>query len=122
MDAEQPALRRGAGDERDDHARAARPARVQRLHDRADPLPGSTRFYTVETRRLAGYDAKLPGHAVIIHFVDTTRSDRDAQVIDPDANGNPDDAGAMWLPRGASSIRRTGSASPSSARRRRASS
>ena len=36
------------------------------------PLPGSsTRFYTVETRRLAGYDAKLPGHAVIIHLVDT---------------------------------------------------
>jgi hypothetical protein len=63
------------------------------------PLPGSaTRFYTVETRRLAGYDAKLPGRAVIIHLVDTTRSDRDAQVIDPDANGNPDDAGGMWLP------------------------
>ena len=63
------------------------------------PLPGSaTRFYTVETRRLAGYDAKLPGHAVIIHLVDTTRADRDAQVVDPDANGNPDDAGAMWLP------------------------
>ena len=63
------------------------------------PLPGSTtRFYTVETRRLAGYDAKLPDHAVIIHLVDTTRADRDAQVVDPDANGNPDDAGGMWLP------------------------
>ena len=63
------------------------------------PLPGSTtQFYTVETRRLAGYDAKLPGHALIIHLVDTTRPDRDAQVIDPDANGNPDDAGGMWLP------------------------
>lgn len=63
------------------------------------PLPNSsTRFYTVETRRLAGYDAKLPGHAVIIHLVDTTLGDRDAQVIDPDANGNPDDAGGMWLP------------------------
>ena len=38
------------------------------------PLPGTTtRFYTVETRRLAGYDAKLPGHAVVIHLVDTTR-------------------------------------------------
>src|SRR5262249_2047387 len=57
-----------------------------------------TRFYTVETRRLAGYDAPLPGHAVIIHLVDTTRADRDAQVVDPDANGDPDDAGAMWLP------------------------
>ncbi len=63
------------------------------------PLPGSTtRFYTVETRRLAGYDAPLPGHAVIIHLVDTTRADRDAQVVDPDADGDPDDAGAMWLP------------------------
>ena len=63
------------------------------------PLPGSTtRFYTVETRRLAGYDAPLPGHAVIIHLVDTTRADRDAQVVDPDADRDPDDAGAMWLP------------------------
>jgi len=63
------------------------------------PLPGSTtRFYTVETRRLAGYDTPLPGHAVVIHLVDTTRADRDAQVVDPDADGDPDDAGAMWLP------------------------
>ena len=65
------------------------------------PLPGSTtRFYTVETRRLAGYDAPLPGHAVIIHLVDTTRPDRDAQVVDPDANGNPDDAGGDVAARG----------------------
>ena len=35
---------------------------------------------------------------MIIHLVDTTRGDRDAQVVDPDANGNPDDAGGMWLP------------------------
>ena len=63
------------------------------------PIPGSnTRFYTVETRRLAGYDAPLPGHAVVIHLVDTTRADRDAQVVDPDRNGDPDDASAMWLP------------------------
>jgi hypothetical protein len=27
------------------------------------PMPGpATRFYTVETRRLAGYDTPLPGH------------------------------------------------------------
>jgi hypothetical protein len=46
------------------------------------PIPGSTtRFYTVETRRKVGYDGPLPGHAVVIHFVDTTRSDRDAQVV-----------------------------------------
>ncbi len=62
------------------------------------PLPGSsTQFYTVETRRKVGYDAPLPGHAVIIHKVDVTRSDRDAQVVDPDADGDPDDASAMWL-------------------------
>src|SRR5262249_50799411 len=63
------------------------------------PVPGSaTRFSPVEARRLAGYDATLRGRAVVIHLVDTTRADRDAQVVDPDANGNPDDAGAMWLP------------------------
>ncbi len=62
------------------------------------PIGGSTtQFYTVEVRRFAGYDTKLPGEAMVIHRVDTTRSDRDAQVVDPDANGNPDDAGAMWV-------------------------
>jgi M6 family metalloprotease-like protein len=62
------------------------------------PIGGSTtQFYTVEVRRFAGYDAKLPGEAVVIHRVDATRSDRDAQVVDPDVNGNPDDAGAMWV-------------------------
>jgi M6 family metalloprotease-like protein len=63
------------------------------------PIGGSaTQFYTVEVRRFVGYDAKLPGDAVVIHRVDTTRSDRDAQVVDTDGNGNPNDAGAMWLP------------------------
>jgi hypothetical protein len=60
-------------------------------------FPGSaTRFYTVESRRFVSYDARLPGEAVILHSVDVTRSDRDAQVVDPDNNGNPDDAAAMW--------------------------
>lgn len=54
-----------------------------------------TRFYTVEVRKLTGYDVKLPGFAVVIHQVDTTR-DRPAQVIDSDGNGNTGDAGAMW--------------------------
>src|SRR5882724_10151111 len=63
------------------------------------PIGGSaTNFYTVEVRRFVGYDATLPGEAVVIHKVDTTRSDRDAQVVDPDGNGDPNDAGAMWLP------------------------
>jgi M6 family metalloprotease-like protein len=62
------------------------------------PIGGSTtRFYTVEVRRKTGYDVKLPGQAVIIHEVDTTR-DIPAHVIDADNNGNTGDAGAMWIP------------------------
>jgi M6 family metalloprotease-like protein len=60
------------------------------------PIGGSsTHFYTVEVRRQTGYDIKLPGQAVIIHEVDTTRL-RPANVIDSDGNGNTGDAGGMW--------------------------
>ena len=63
------------------------------------PIGGSTtQFYTVEVRRVAGYDGKLPEEAVVIHRVDTTRTDRNAQVVDNDGNGNPNDASAMWRP------------------------
>jgi hypothetical protein len=63
------------------------------------PIRGSTtRFYTVETRHFTGYDGQIPGEAVVIHKVDTTLSDRNAKVVDPDNDGNPNDAGAMWLP------------------------
>ena len=55
----------------------------------------STHFYTVEVRRKTGYDVKLPGAAVVIHEVNTTR-ERPAYVIDADGNGNTGDAGAMW--------------------------
>jgi hypothetical protein len=58
----------------------------------------TTQFYTVETRRTVGYDEQLPGDAVVIHHVNTTRWDRLAQVVDTDGNGNPNDAGAIWLP------------------------
>ena len=62
------------------------------------PITGSTRyFYTVEARRKTGYDVKLPGQAVIIHEVDTTRGNP-AHVIDVDNNGNTGDAGAQWIP------------------------
>jgi M6 family metalloprotease-like protein len=63
------------------------------------PIPGSSAFYTVEARRYTGYDApgRLPGEAVIVHRVDT-RDSSPARVVDPDANGNPNDAGAQWLP------------------------
>jgi hypothetical protein len=63
------------------------------------PIGGSaTQFYTVEARRFVGYDNQIPAEAVVIHKVDTTRSDRVARVVDSDSNGNPNDAGAMWTP------------------------
>jgi hypothetical protein len=60
----------------------------------------SSRFYTVELRQFAGYDSVggLPGEGVVIHKVDITLFDRLAQVVDPDGNGNPNDAGAIWTP------------------------
>jgi M6 family metalloprotease-like protein len=60
------------------------------------PQGSPNRFKTIEARRRIGYDTPLPGDAVIIHDVDTTRWDRLAQVVDIDNNGNPNDAGAMW--------------------------
>jgi M6 family metalloprotease-like protein len=61
------------------------------------PVPGTaTKFYTIETRRRVGYDATLPGDAVIMHLVDTTNS-RPARVVDVDGNGDPNDAAAMWI-------------------------
>ncbi|WP_339137788.1 MAG: hypothetical protein WGN25_06600 [Candidatus Electrothrix sp. GW3-4] len=61
------------------------------------PIDGSsTHFYTVEVREKSGYDVKLPGNAVIIHEVDTTRS-RPAYVVDSDGNGDTGDDGAMWI-------------------------
>ena len=56
-----------------------------------------TDFYTVEARLLAGYDEGIPDEAIVIHKVDTTREDRLAQVVDVDNNGDPNDAGAMWM-------------------------
>jgi N-acetylneuraminic acid mutarotase len=55
--------------------------------------------YTVEARRMAGYDdAHLPGEAVVIHHADMYRvsGDRWAQVVDPDNNWDVNDAGAQW--------------------------
>jgi hypothetical protein len=34
----------------------------------------------------------------VIHKVDTTLQDRNAQVVDSDGDGDPNDAGARWLP------------------------
>lgn len=61
------------------------------------PIGGSaTQFYTVELRDLVGHDAWLPGKAVILHRV-TVGTSSPARVVDPDGNGNPNDAAAMWL-------------------------
>lgn len=79
--------------------RLAQPAGVGYLMAKI-PINGSTtEFYTVETRQRVGYDNQLPGDAVLIHHVDTVnRWDRQAQVVDVDNNGNPNDAAAMWTP------------------------
>lgn len=61
------------------------------------PIPGATLFYTVEARRLVGYDTKLPANAVIIHEVDPSRLNP-AHVIDLDGNASTADAGAEWEP------------------------
>ena len=58
------------------------------------PRGSPNRYYTLEARRLYSYDASLPGAAVIVHDVDTTRAE-DAHVVDSDRNGNTGDAGAM---------------------------
>jgi M6 family metalloprotease-like protein len=59
------------------------------------PLGTPNRYYTVEARRSVGYDVNIPGDAVVIHDVDLTRLEP-AHVVDPDNNGNANDAGAMW--------------------------
>ncbi|HEX6616698.1 MAG TPA: kelch repeat-containing protein [Gemmatimonadales bacterium] len=62
-----------------------------------DNAPGQ--FYTVEARRVVGsYDGHLPADAVVLHRVNPTLADRVAQVVDPDNNGDPNDAGAAWIP------------------------
>ena len=61
------------------------------------PVSG-TRFYTVEARTNRGYDTgRIPGEAIVIHDVDTTRNEP-AHVVDASLDNNPNDAGAMWLP------------------------
>jgi M6 family metalloprotease-like protein len=62
-----------------------------------DNAPGQ--FYTVEARRLVGsYDSHVPANAVVLHRVNPALTDRVAQVVDVDNNGNPNDAGAEWVP------------------------
>lgn len=64
------------------------------------PISGSLNYaYTVEARVAAGYDANLPGEAVIIHEVDTYRRPTcPARIVDADGDENSADEGAMWWP------------------------
>ncbi|MCC6629719.1 MAG: hypothetical protein IT340_20255 [Chloroflexi bacterium] len=58
----------------------------------------ATSWYTVEARLAAGYDVYAPSEGVIIHDVvpGFQRDRRNAQVVDVDANGDVNDAGAVW--------------------------
>ncbi len=54
-------------------------------------------FFTAERRQWTGFDVSIPGQAVVLHHVDTSRNNP-AWVVDADGSGNPNDAGAMWMP------------------------
>ncbi len=59
------------------------------------PINGSgTHFYTLEVRRQTGYDVKLPLQGIVLHEVDTSRSEP-AEVYDSDGNENPGDSGGV---------------------------
>ncbi len=60
------------------------------------PIDGSeSYFYTVEARQRVGYDARVPGNAVVIHKVYLWRI-APADVVDADDNTDTGDDGAMW--------------------------
>ncbi|HEU0054512.1 MAG TPA: putative Ig domain-containing protein, partial [Longimicrobium sp.] len=63
------------------------------------PITGSGSFFTVEARRVAGYDAagRLPAEGVVMHRV-TPADHIPARVVDVDGNGDPNDAGAVLVP------------------------
>lgn len=68
-------------------------AAVARVRAWSDPL----KFVTVECRYRTGYDIGILGDGVVIHTVDANGGrDRQAMVFDPDNNGDPNDAGALW--------------------------
>ena len=60
-------------------------------------LGSSTRFYTAEARGGSVYEGSVPADAIVLHDVDTARGVR-AYVVDPDLNGDPNDAAAAWVP------------------------
>lgn len=67
------------------------------LHLVKVPIPGSSRYYTIEVRDRVDYDGNLPGFAVILHEVNPSRPEP-AWLVDLENPANGADAGAMWLP------------------------
>jgi M6 family metalloprotease-like protein len=62
------------------------------------PIHGTTtQYYTVELRMPNGYDVQTPREGVFIHKVDETRGDRNAQLVDPDNDGDVNDASAQLI-------------------------
>ena len=64
-------------------------------------------YYTAEARKRFGYDAGLPAEGIVLYSVVPNRAvksefdskigrDRTSQVVDPDNNGDPNDAAAIW--------------------------
>jgi M6 family metalloprotease-like protein len=64
---------------------------------------GSDTYLSLERRRFTGYDQNVVAESVVAHDVDPGRA-RPSMVIDGDANGDPNDAGAQWEPGEALSI------------------
>lgn len=64
-------------------------------------IPIGTDQYTLEARRVAGYDrvadSALAGEGVVIHRIVPTRFDPLAEVHDADGNSNPNDAGGYLV-------------------------
>jgi M6 family metalloprotease-like protein len=63
------------------------------------PTGSSNDFYTLEVRTYAGFDniGKIPGEAVVIHKVDTTLGDRNAQVVvNPSESAGTNGPGSKW--------------------------
>lgn len=62
--------------------------------------------YSIEVRSRVGYDRGIPAAGVVIHFYDPFAASPAGgggntptlRVVDSDRNGNPNDAGAVWLP------------------------
>ncbi len=63
------------------------------------PIPDSDDWYTVESRKRRGYDGNLPGDAVIISEVDTSRGEPawSVDIDEPPAN-YADNDGTMFVP------------------------